>query len=172
MRDALKYLLLLVVTLALQMLLFEPMNLGPYLYPLVYIAFIVLLPMKSLPIVVLLSGAAVGAFMDIFTGTPGIHSIATLFTAYTRQYMLNFIVGKEYVGDGGVPSAKSIGAAKFMRYASFVVFTQCIIFFSLEAMNWRYFYLVLLKIALSGAFTLFFVWLISLLFTVKSRKKV
>lgn len=172
MNYTLRYLLLFVVAVALQLFVFDSLNLGPYVNPLVYIVFIVLLPMKTLPVAVLGMGLALGVCMDAFTGTAGLHTIATLFTSYSRQFLLNVIVGKEYVVEGGIPSVKSIGTGKFLRYASIVVFAQCIVFFTFEAMNWRYFYLVLLKIALSGAITLLFVWLISLLFTVKSRKKV
>lgn len=172
MNYTLRYLLLFLVAVVTQLFLFDSVNLGPYINPLVYITFIVLLPMNTHPFAMLMMGFATGVFMDAFTGAAGLHTIATLFTSYTRPFILNIIVGKEYVVEGGVPSVKSIGTVKFLRYASIVVFLQCIIFFTLEAMNWHYFYLVLLKIALSGGITLLFVWLTSLLFTARERKKV
>lgn len=158
--------------MALQLFLFDSLNLGPYINPPVYIAFLVLLPMNTPSIVVLLLGMALGVCMDASTGTAGIYTIATLFSAYIRPFVLNLIVGKEYVDEGGIPSAKSIGTGKFLRYASVIVFAQSIVFFAIEAMNWHYFYLVLLKIALSGGLCLLFVWLISLVFTARLRKKV
>jgi hypothetical protein len=160
------------VTIVLQLFLFDSLNLGPYINPLVHIAFIVLLPMNARPFGVLMLGFVSGVVMDIFTGCAGLHTIATLAAAYTRPMILNIIVGKEYVVEGGVPSTKSIGTVKFLRYASIVVFLQCIVFFTLEAINWHYFYLVALKIALSGGLTLLFTWLIALLFTIKERKRV
>lgn len=158
--------------MALQLFLFDSLNLGPYVNPLVYIAFIVLLPMNTPSVAVLLLGLVLGASMDAVSGTAGIHTIAALFTSYIRLFILNLIVGKEYVDEGGIPSAKSIGTGKFLRYASVIVYSQCIVFFAFEAMNWRYFYLVLLKIALSGGVTLLFVWLTSLVFTAGARKKI
>lgn len=166
-----RYILLFLTAIVLQLFLFDTVNLGPYVNPLVYIAFVILLPMNTPSVAVLLAGFAMGVLMDVFSGTGGIHTIAALFTSYIRPFLLNVIVGKEYVMEGGIPSAKSLGTVKFMRYASIIVFAQCIVFFTLEAMNWQYFYLVLLKIAVSGGITLLFVWLLSLLFTVGVRKK-
>jgi hypothetical protein len=163
---------LFVAAIVLQLFLFDSLNLGPYINPLVYVAFIVLLPMNIGRFALLVIGLAMGVSMDMFTGSAGLHTIATLAVAYARPFVLNVIVGKEYVVEGGVPSTKSIGPGKFARYASIIVYLHCILFFSLEAINWSYFYWVVLKIALSGGVTLLFVWLIALLFTVRARKKI
>lgn len=167
-----RYILLFLTAAALQLFVFDTVNLGTYVNPLVYVAFVLLLPMNAPAIAVLAAGFGLGVFMDIFTGTGGIHTIATLFISYVRLPILNLMVGKEYVIEGGIPSPKSLGRGKFMRYASIIVFAQCLIFFTLEAMNWHYFHLVLLKVVVSGAVTLLFVWLISMLFTTGERKKV
>jgi hypothetical protein len=167
-----RYIALFAVAIVLQLFLFDSLNLGPYINPLVYVAFIVLLPMNISRFYLLVLGFVMGVLMDVATGGAGLYTIAMLAVAYVRPFVLNVIVGKEYVVEGGVPSAKSIGPGKFARYASIIVFLQCIIFFTLESINWNYFYLVVLKITLSGGLTLLFTWLTSLLFTVRERKKV
>jgi hypothetical protein len=167
-----KYIGLFVVAIVLQLFLFDSLNLSSYINPMVYIAFIVLLPMNARPFWVLVLGLVTGVLMDVTEGGAGLYTIATLAVAYVRPFVLNLVVGKEYVDEGGAPSVKSIGAGKFARYASIVVYLQCIVFFSLEAINWHYFYLVALKIALSGGLTFLFVWLTALLFTVRERKKI
>lgn len=166
------YILLFLTAVALQLFAFDSANLGPYVNPLVYIAFVLLLPMNAPAIAVLFSGFALGVLMDVSTGTGGVHTIATLFTSYIRLPLLNVLVGKEYVLEGGIPSPNSLGNGKFMRYASIFVFAQCLVFFTFEAMNWRYFHLLLFKIAISGAITVLFVWLLSMLFTAGQRKKI
>jgi hypothetical protein len=171
MNYILKYVLLFVAVTVLQLFLFDALNLGTYVNPLVYIAFVVLLPMNIRPFALLMAGAVLGVSMDFLTGSAGLHTIATLAVAYTRPFVLNFIVGKEYVIEGGIPSVKSLGLGKFARYASIVIFLQCIVFFTFEAMNWQYFYFVALKIVLSGGVTLLFTWLITLIFTAKERSR-
>ncbi|MDR0907263.1 MAG: rod shape-determining protein MreD [Rikenellaceae bacterium] len=172
MNYILRYTVLFAVAIALQLFLFDSLNLGAYVHPLFYIVFIVLLPMNLRGFWLLVLGLLLGVTMDVATGSAGLHTIATLAVAYSRRFVLNIIIGREYVNEGGVPSPKSIGSDKFLRYAAIVVFLQCTIFFAFEAMNWHYFYLVALKIALSGALTLLFVWLTALLFTARERKKI
>lgn len=171
MRNTLIYILLFWVAAALQLFVFDPMRGWIYFSPLVYIAFVVLLPMNAKPVAVLLLGLLMGVFMDFFSGTAGLHTIATLFTAYIRKFVMVFTLGKESVEEGGMPSVKSLGPAKFMRYASLVVGIHCLLYFTVESLSWNYYYVVLLKTAVSGMVTLLGVWLISLLFTSRSRKK-
>jgi hypothetical protein len=139
MNYTLRYIGLFVAAIVLQLFLFDSLNLGPYINPLVYVAFIVLLPMNIGRFALLVTGLAMGVSMDMFTGSAGLHTIATLAVAYARPFVLNVIVGKEYVVEGGVSSTKTIGPGKFARYASIIVYLQCILFFSLEAINWSYF---------------------------------
>lgn len=165
MHNRLRYILLFVAAIALQLFLFDTMNLGMYVYPLAYVAFIVLLPMNAHPMTVLVSGLLAGAAMDFFAGTGGVHTIATLFTSYIRRFALNLTVGKETAAEGGMPAPGTLGRPKFARYASTMVAFQCLVFFTFEAMNWRYFGVTLVKMAFSACVTLLFVWLIALLFT-------
>lgn len=142
-----------------------------YFNPLAYIAFVILLPMNAKPVTVLMLGLLMGVFMDFFSGTAGLHTIVTLFTAYIRKFILMFTLGKESVEEGGMPSVKSLGAAKFMRYASLIAGIHCLLYFTVESLSWNYYFVVLLKTAVSGTVTLLSVWLVSLLFTSRTRKK-
>lgn len=64
MYRTLPYFMLFVVTVLLQVFLFDNLSISIYLNPLVYVAFIALLPLDTPPIVLLLSGLAVGVTMD------------------------------------------------------------------------------------------------------------
>jgi amino acid transporter len=61
--------------------------------------------------------------------------------------------------------------AKFMRYMAIISLVHCLIYFSLEALTWSNYHLVLIKTAASGVFTLAAMWALSLLFTVKTQKR-
>ncbi len=155
----------------LQLFVFDPVHVWMYMSPLVYVAFIILLPMNTMPVAVLLLGLATGVTMDFFSGAGGLHTVVTLFTAYIRRYVMAFTLGKEYTEEGWIPSVKTLGGDKFVRYASVMVAVHCLLYFTLESLTWKYYYIVILKTVVSGAVTLLFVWLISLLFTIRTRKK-
>lgn len=149
----LEYAFFFAILLLLQVFLFNNLDLGVYIHPLVYVAFILLLPMELAPIWVLMLGLTMGAAADMATGTPGLNTIATLFTAYARRWAMMLMIGKEGVGDGGIPCSSRIGSGKFLRYATLVVFLHCLVFFVFEALTFRFLHLILLKIFLSTAVT-------------------
>uniref|UniRef100_S0DF06 Putative rod shape-determining protein MreD n=1 Tax=termite gut metagenome TaxID=433724 RepID=S0DF06_9ZZZZ len=173
MRNFLIYVGVFVVAAVLiQLFVLDSVRLSIFFSPLAYIAFIVLLPMSARPVAVLLLGFATGVFMDFFEGTGGLHTAATLFTAYTRRRVMILMLGRESVEQEGVmPSVKSLGTGKFLRYAGAVVAIHCLLYFTLEALSWKNYHLVLLKTAVSGTFTLLAVWAVSLLFTIRMQKK-
>ncbi len=164
-----------VSALVLQLIVFDSMQVWMYFCPLAYIAFIVLLPVNAKPLAVLLLGFAAGLFIDFVEGTGGLHTAVTLFTAYIRRWVLILAIGREQVDEGsggsGMPSPKSFGGGKFLRYAAAMVFIHCLLYFSLEALSWQNYLSVAIKTAVSGTFTLISVWAVALLFTVKTRQR-
>ena len=71
MHRVVEYTLMFLVLVLLQVFLFDNLNLSPYLYPLVYVGFIILLPVGLHPAWTLLLGFLVGAVTDLLSGTPG-----------------------------------------------------------------------------------------------------
>ena len=60
MHRTLPYISLFVVTVLLQVFLFDNLSISIYLNPLVYVAFVALLPLDTPPVVLLASGLAMG----------------------------------------------------------------------------------------------------------------
>lgn len=152
-----------IVVTVLQVFLFSNLNLGIYVHPLVYVAFILLLPMKAAPVAVLLLGLVSGLVIDVSTGGGGLNTIATVFTSFCRPYLLPFIVGRDEVRDGGIPLPGRIGYGRFFRYAGILVFLHCLVFFSLESLSVRYFYLTFIRIAASSAVSVLLIFFIQML---------
>lgn len=170
MYRVLEYTILFIVVVVLQFFLFNNLNLGVYINPLIYIAFIVMLPMEIPSIAVLMLGLLTGLTMDFTMGTSGINTIATLFTAFSRPIVLNLTVGKDEVRDGGMPTIERLGTSKYFRYTITVIFIQCLVFFTFESLTWSFYYLTLLRVGLSTAATLALVYFCELLFTIKRSK--
>lgn len=153
MLRVIEYTLFFLAVTVLQVFLFNNLNLGIYIHPLVYIAFIILLPMETLPVVVLGLGLLSGVIMDISTGSGGLYTITTVFTSFVRPYLLPLILGRDEVKEGGIPMPSRIGYGKFFRYAGIIVFLQCLIFFTFESLAFKYYYLTLLRILASSVVT-------------------
>jgi hypothetical protein len=158
--------------MAAQFFVFDSIRVSIWFSPLAYIAFVALLPLSTRPVSVLLLGFLAGVFVDFFEGTAGVHTASTLASAYMRTWILRITIGRETAEtEMAMPSIKLLGQAKFFRYAALLVFFHCLVFFTLEALTWTNFHWVLIRTGVSAFFTLFAVWTLSLLFTVKKYKR-
>jgi rod shape-determining protein MreD len=161
------YILLFVVTALLQTFFFNHLELWSCFAPMVYMAFVVMLPLNAPSIVVLLLGLAMGVTMDLTMGTVGLNTIATLAAAYLRRPVLNLILGTEIVRDGGLPSVARMGQRQFWQYLVIMLVLHGVTFFGFEAFTTAYFWYQMLRLVVSTMASILFVWLIIMLFTPK-----
>lgn len=165
MYRTLQYALLFLVAALLQIFLFNNLSLSVYLNPLVYVVFIALRRWRHTD-----PDASGGALRwgSRWTGRwvpAGVNTIATVFVAFVRIHLLNFVCGKENVHDGGVPSARRLGEKSFTVYLALTVVLHNAIFFYMEALSWSHALLTLLRLGVSAAVGVFFCWLIAQVFT-------
>lgn len=161
------YSLLFLVSMLFQVFFFDNLAISIYLSPLVYVAFIALLPMETPPIVVLACGLLTGLTMDWTMGLEGINTSVTLFSAFTRRMVMNLAIGKETVREGGVPTVWKVGNYSFILYLVLFVALHHLAFFLLESLSWELMPIALLRFVLSSAVTVCFIWLFSQLFLSK-----
>lgn len=172
MYRAFPYILLFAVAATLQLFLFNNLTLSVYFNPLVYVVFLALLPMETHPVVVLLSGFAMGLTMDWTMGAAGINTAATLPVAMVRLRLLQAVGGRENIRLGGIPSPMRLGAGNFLRYLVVLVTGQHLLFFLLESLSWQQLGHTLLRFAVSSSVAVVFVWLLARLFTAKLSVRV
>ena len=82
--------------LALQILIFNNINLFGYLNPYPYVLFILLYPVNSNKSVLLLSSFTLGILLDMFANSDGIHATASVILAYIRPSLFKFAFGLSY----------------------------------------------------------------------------
>lgn len=165
------YFVLFAVTALLQVYLFDNLSISIYLNPLVYIAFLILLPFETPPVVVLAAGLLSGVTMDFAMGAAGINTIATVFVAFLRPMLAGIVCGRETVREGGVPAPGRISAWDFVGYTLVITLIHHALFFSLEALSWVHLPHTLLRIVVSSAVTVVFVWFAARIFTVQSSAR-
>ena len=115
MHRTLPYISLFVVTVLLQVFLFDNLSISIYLNPLVYVAFVALLPLDTPPVVLLASGLAMGVTMDFAMGAAGVNTIATLLIAFVRPALLRTLYTRDDAREGGVPCAGRLGKREIGR---------------------------------------------------------
>ena len=172
------YIVLFLILALLQIFLFDNLSISIYLCPLVYIGFIVLLPIDAPPVAVLFLALSMSVAMDWAMGAAGINTIATLPVAMLRRPLLQSVCGKEGIREGGIPSSIRLGQGGFLRYlaAMLVGSEMCIrdrvvvhhfLFFMLESLSWAQLFHTLVRLVVSSAVTVGFIWLLARLFTTK-----
>jgi rod shape-determining protein MreD len=76
--------LIFILLILFQVLLFNNIQFSGYVNPYVYIMFILLLPVEIPSWLLLLLSFATGLIMDFFSGSPGMHTSATVFAGFIR----------------------------------------------------------------------------------------
>lgn len=161
MFNLISYSLLFLLSLFLQIFFFDNLTISIFFSPLVYIAFIALLPVETKPIVMLLCGLLMGVAVDWAMGLEGINTAVTLFAAIMRRPILIISGG---VKEGGVPSVWRMGNFSFFLYLFLFVGLHHLSFFLLETLSLRMFHYTLLRFVLSSTVTVLFCWLLSQIF--------
>lgn len=161
------YLMLFAVAVLLQVFLFDNLSISIYFNPLVYIAFLVLLPLDMRPVSVLLAGLVLGVAMDCAMGAAGINTISTLLIAFLRPAVLGLLCRRDDAREGGVPSAERLGSRVFIEYLVVLTLLHHSVFFSLEALSWAHVLHTLVRIVVSSLASVVFIWFIARVFTTK-----
>ena len=157
MHRTLPYLALFAVVVLLQVFLFDNLSISIYLNPLVYVAFIALLP----------PGLATGVTMDLAMGAAGVNTIATLLIAFARPTLLGLLYPRDDIREGGIPSTGRLGNRVFLNYLIVLVLVHHAVFFSLEALSWAHIVRTIVRTVASGAVSVAFIWVIARIFTAK-----
>ncbi len=156
MGTLLKYGIMFVALVLVQVLIFNQVHLGGYINPFIYILFIMLLPVYTPRYLLLFAGFFLGLAIDVFSNTLGMHAAATVFIAYIRPFVIRSISNREE-DRHEFPGLKQNSFSWFLYYAIIMVFSHHIIFFYLEFFTFTHFLTTLLRVVLSSLFSVFII---------------
>lgn len=162
MYRTIQYTVLFVVLVLFQALLFNNLMLVPYLFPMVYIAFLVLLPVRLSWAAQTLLGFLLGVTVDFSMGTAGINTIASTFIGFVRPWVMNLTMGRD-VQYETIPYGGGLERKEFLLYAVILVALHNTLFFAFESLGSHLFPTVL-KILFSSVVNLLLVWLTAAVF--------
>jgi len=129
-----KQVLLFILLVFLQVWLFGNIRVFGFAAPLLYIYFIIKLPVNMNRSAVLGLSALLGFVIDIFGGTLGLCMTVLVITGFLRFYLLKLFTPRD-IFDESVPSFSSFGKFLFMQYAGSVALIQIILLFSIESFS-------------------------------------
>jgi rod shape-determining protein MreD len=156
----LRFGLLFILLLLLQVLLFNNIQFSGYVNPYVYIMFILVLPFEMPSWFLLIISFITGLIIDFFSGTPGMHTSATTLTGFVRPYVLRIISPRDGYEPGADLSMMIYGIRWFFIYASIIVLIHHTALFYLEVFRFADFFRTLLRVLLSSLFSVTFILLL------------
>jgi len=156
----LRFGLILIVLVLLQVLLFNNIQFSGYVNPYIYIIFILLLPVEIPSWLLLLLSFGTGMIIDIYSGSPGMHSSASVLAGFVRPYVLRLISPRNGYEMGAQPSMLIYGFRWFLLYSVIIVIVHHTALFYLEVFRFTDFFRTLLRVMLSSVFTIIFVLII------------
>lgn len=152
-KEILKYLLLFVVLVVAQVVVFNHICLFNVAIPLVFIYFIVKLPV-TLPVNWSMTFCfLLGLMVDIFSNTQGMNALACTIVASSRVPLLRLYFPREDDMTNPEPSLRTLGPAVYMKYLITVVTVYCALFFMIEAFTFFNWPLMLMRIVASSILT-------------------
>ncbi len=131
----------------LQVLLLSRIALFGIVTPVVYIYFLLKLPIGRSPFYVIISGFLLGLVIDIFLNTPGMNAAATTIVAACRRPIMNLFY-ERVEHDEFVPSIYN-EAGVFVRFTVFTVVLHLTLLFFIESFTLFNFLNTLLRVVTS-----------------------
>ena len=158
--SVLRFCLIFILLILFQVLLFNNIQFSGYVNPYVYIMFILLLPIEIPSWLLLLLSFITGLIIDFFSGSPGMHTSATVLAGFVRPYVLRLVSPRDGYDSGADPSMLIYGFRWFLTYTLLIVIIHHITLFYLEVFRLADFFRTLLRIILSTLFSTTFILLI------------
>jgi len=156
----LRYGLIIVLLILLQILVLNNIQFSGFVNPYVYIMIILILPSVTQAWLVLIISFLTGLTIDLFTGSPGMHASATLLAGFSRPFVLRLIAPRDGYESGSDLSMAAYGLRWFFMYTTTIVLIHHTALFFLEVFRFTDFFRTIFRILLSSLFTIGFILLI------------
>ncbi|MBO7331870.1 MAG: rod shape-determining protein MreD [Alistipes sp.] len=151
----------------LQIFLVDNISLSVYFHPLIYVAFIILLPLDTKPIWMVLNSALIGLMIDVMTGMGGLNVIASTATGFLRPYVVNMVTGHAMGMDDSTPAIHRLPEKNFRWYIIAMVVLHSAIYFFMESLSLHHLLHTLLRLVVSDIAAVLFIYYFVKLFVEK-----
>lgn len=101
--------------------------------PLLFIYFIIRLPISLSVNWVMTLSFLIGLIIDIFNNTQGMNALACTITASLRRFIFSIYLSREDDLNDAIPSIKSLGQGIYIKYLLTMVLVFCTLLFFIQA---------------------------------------
>lgn len=144
-----------VFLILLQVIVLDNVRIGGYINPYLYVLFILMLPFETPKWLLIISAFFIGLFVDVFSGTAGIHAAASVFMAFLRPNIIKMVSARQDYEPGTQPTLRDLGFKWFFTYALVLVSAHHLVLFFMEVFTFTEFFQTFFRTILSVMFTLF-----------------
>lgn len=147
-----------IVLVIAQAIVFNHVCLFGVAVPLVFIYFLLHLPMTMGSISVMTLGFFLGLTVDIFSDTAGMNALACTIASALRLPVLHLYLPREEDISNPVPSMRSLGIGVYLKYTLTFTLLYCTLFFTIE--SFTFFNITKLVARILGSTTITFILII------------
>lgn len=133
MNNSLYYPLLFVVLVLLQITIFGHIQIMGVMVPMVFIYFILKLPMAMSVISVLTVSFLLGLTIDVCSDTLGMNALGCTVVAFARRPVLSVYAKREEDILVFVPSVRKYGLGLYASYAATLSFIYCVVVYAVDS---------------------------------------
>ena len=142
-----------ILVMALQVLLFDQLQLLGACHPYIYVLCLLMMPITLPHSVDMILGAAAGIIMDIFCNSLGVHTAACILVMFIRPYLIGAIVSDKDRLNEQI-NLHTIGMEALVKYVIIMVLIHHLTIFLLAAWSWHHIGIVALETIVSSTVTI------------------
>ncbi|MCH5229743.1 MAG: rod shape-determining protein MreD [Muribaculaceae bacterium] len=163
-----RYIFLFLICIVVQALIFNKIVLFHVAVPIVFIYFIIRLPIDiKLPYLFTLS-FLLGLIIDIFSDTPGVNALACTLISAIRTPIYYAYMAKDDITSRLVPGVSTMGLLEYSKYLITFILIYCLLAFSIEYFSFADVKAIVILTASSTLFTFVILLAIDCLIPVKA----
>jgi len=129
-----------------------------------YIAYLLLLPVETNPLVLMLIGFVMGFFIDMFYDSLGLHAMSCVLVMYVRNFWLARLTPQGGFDNGAVPGITMAGLQWFLVYGFPLILVHHAVLFFTEVGGFQYFGFTIVKALCSTIYTTIVILIVQYLF--------
>jgi len=116
-----KYLGLLPLYVLLQVVVLNEVLFSAYINPFLYVVLIISLPLKTPKWFLLIYAFLLGFSIDLFSGSLGFHSTATILIAFMKPFISKITIPYNILGETNEITLKKVGNKAFITFSLFLI---------------------------------------------------
>jgi hypothetical protein len=155
----------------LQIFIMDGVDIVGFGKPMVYMLFILLVPVSIPAALVMILGFFTGLSLDLLTNSGGLHAASLTMMAFARKFILQFYAPTSGNDKTALPDIEDQGFQWFALYSFLLIVVHQFSYYFIERFSFSNFTFTTLR-ALSGiVISTILVWLLALLFSPVVRKR-